>query len=321
MTTDPANAPSGWLLVVNKQDRTLGIIDPVSQAQIATVPVGGVTGHEVAVSPDGSRAFVPIFGDSGVGKPGTDGRHIAVIDLAARRVERTFAFERGLRPHHPVIVPRDGLLYVTTELDNSVSIIDPASLALVGSVPTSQPESHMLAVASDGSRGYTANVGPGTVSVLDLAGRTTVAVVPVATHVQRIALSVDDRWAFTSDTTTPRLAVIDTRAHAVSRWVELPRPGYGAAVTPDGNHLLVAMPQADGLAVIDLRTFAVTTVVATPQSPQEVLVRPDGRVAYVSCDVPGQVAAIEMASWHVQAVITAGGYADGLAWAPPPRRA
>jgi DNA-binding beta-propeller fold protein YncE len=133
--------------------------------------------------------------------------------------------------------------------------------------------------------------------------------------VQRIALSVDDRWAFTSDTTRPRLAVIDTRAHAVTRWIELPASGYGAAATPGGSHLVVAMPQADALAVIDLATFAVSAVVATPRSPQEVLVRPDGRVAYVSCDIPGQVAAIDTSSWRVETVIPAGRYADGLAWA------
>jgi DNA-binding beta-propeller fold protein YncE len=320
MTTPAASNPletrTGWLLVANKHDQSLGIIDPLSNAQIAAVPVGGVTGHEVAVSPDAARAFVPIFGDSGVGKPGTDGRHIAVIDLAARTVERMFAFDGGVRPHHAVVNPADGLLYVTTELENSVSIVDPNTLALVGSVPTSQAESHMLAISSDGRRGYTANVGPGTVSVLDLAERTTAAVIPVATHVQRIALSVDDRWAFTADTTTPRLAVIDTEAHAVARWVALPAPGYGAAATRDGRHLIVAMPQADALAVIDLSAFELSTVVATPRSPQEVLVRPDGLVAYVSCDIPGQVAAIDTRTWRVEAVIPAGRYADGLAWAP-----
>ena len=34
---------TGWLLVANKHDQSLGIIDPVSNTQIATVPVGGVT--------------------------------------------------------------------------------------------------------------------------------------------------------------------------------------------------------------------------------------------------------------------------------------
>ena len=53
------------------------------------------------------------------------------------------------------------MLYVTTELDKTVSIIDPKTLKIVGSVPTGQEQSHMLVLSRDGSRGYTANVGPG----------------------------------------------------------------------------------------------------------------------------------------------------------------
>ena len=51
----------------------LSLIDPEAGKQVATVPVDGVTGHEVAASPDGKTAYVPIYGDSGVGRPGTDG--------------------------------------------------------------------------------------------------------------------------------------------------------------------------------------------------------------------------------------------------------
>src|SRR5262245_1979992 len=70
----------GMLLVAYKGDRTLSIIDPDSGKQMAAVPENGVTGHEVIASSDGKTAYVPIYGDSGVGKPGTDGRNMAVID-------------------------------------------------------------------------------------------------------------------------------------------------------------------------------------------------------------------------------------------------
>src|SRR5678809_262836 len=55
-----ADLSKGLLLVANKGDHTLGIIDPVAGRQIAVVPEDGNTGHEVAASPDGKRAFVPI---------------------------------------------------------------------------------------------------------------------------------------------------------------------------------------------------------------------------------------------------------------------
>ena len=80
---------NGLLLVANKGEQTLGLIDPTAGRQIATVAEGGVTGHEVAASPDGKRAFVPIYGNSGVGMPGTDGSTLAVIDLSERKVIHT----------------------------------------------------------------------------------------------------------------------------------------------------------------------------------------------------------------------------------------
>jgi YVTN family beta-propeller protein len=308
-------AVRGLLLVANKGDRCLGIIDPASGRQLATVAEGGTTGHEVIASRDGRFAYVPIYGNSGVGKPGTDGSNLVVIDIAARKVVGNVAFEKGVRPHCPLIGPRDGLLYVTTEITNSVTVIDPRTLKVVGTIPTGQAESHMLAITRDGRRGYTANVGPGTVSVLDLNARKTVAVIAVAPVVQRIALSVDDRLAFTSDQTKPRLAVIDTATNQVKTWVALPATGYGAAATPDGRWLLVALPAANQVAAIDLKTMTVAHTFAVPAAPQEVVVRPDGGEAYVSCDASGKVAVLNLSDWKVAKLIDAGHGADGLAWA------
>src|SRR6266404_5292667 len=138
-----ASAKSGgYLLVANKGDHTLGIIDVAAGRQIAAIPEDGTTGHEVIASPDGKRAFVPIYGNSGVGHPGTDGRLLRVIDLAKREIVGTVDFGKGVRPHCAVVGPKNGLLYITTELDNSVTIIDPATLKIIGTIPTSQPESH-----------------------------------------------------------------------------------------------------------------------------------------------------------------------------------
>ncbi len=309
-----AGAP-GLLLVANKGERALGLIDPQTNRQVAQVAENGVTGHEVIASADGRTAYVPIYGDSGVGKPGSDGQHLVAIDLASRAIKATLDFGHGVRPHCPMINPRDGLLYVTTELDQTVSVIDPAAMKVVGTVPTGQPESHMLAITRDGKRGYTSNVGPGTVSVLDLEGRKLLKVIEVSKYSQRIALSPDDKYAFTSDQRNPRLAVINTGTNEVERWVTLPASGYGTAATSDGKWLVVAMPTANKVAVVDLKSFTVARTIDVPQAPQEVLIRPDNEIAYVSCDVMAKVVAIRTADWTIAATIDAGKGADGLAWA------
>jgi YVTN family beta-propeller protein len=317
--SDPAgplsNGSAGYLLVANKGEQTLGIVDPESGRQLVAVPEGGVTGHEVIASPDGRFAYVPIYGNSGVGRPGTDGSTLVVIDVAAHKVVGTVDFGKGVRPHCPIFGPKDGLLYVTTEISNAITIIDPATLKIIGSVPTGQPESHMLAITRDGKRGYTANVGPGTVSVLDLVARKPIGVIPVCHNTQRISLSVDDRFVFTSDQTKPRLAVIDTRTDQIKTWIDMPGTGYGSAPTPDGHWLVIALPAVNKVAIIDLTQMKTAAAIDVPKSPQEVLVRPDGKVAYVSCDASHQVAAINLKDRKVDRLIEVGKGADGLAWA------
>ena len=305
----------GYLLVANKGAHSLSIVDAATEVQIAQVAEEGDTGHEVAVSPDGKRAFVPIYGNSGVGRPGSDGSLIRVIDLSRRAVVGTVDFGRGIRPHRPVFGPRDGLLYVTTELEDSVTIIDPGSLKVVGSIPTGKAESHMLAISRDGRRGYTANVRSGTVSVLDLQTRSLEATIAVAPAIQRIALSTDDRWVFTADQTALRLAVIDTVSNSVSRSIPLPGLAFGTAATPDGRWLVVAMPAIDKVGLVDLSAMRLVRTLDVPRSPQEVLVRPDGLVAYVSCDRSAKVAVVDLKDWGVRKLIDVGSVDDGLAWA------
>lgn len=309
--TAPQHAPK--LLVVNQHDHTVSFIDPATARQASTFDEQSITGHEITVSPDGRKAFVPIYGNSGVGKPGTDGQTMQVIDVSSRKLLDTVDFGHGVRPHCVIYDRKRNLLYVTTELDQAIAIVDPATDRIIGRIPTGQPQSHMLVLSHDGLFGYTANVGAGTVSVLDLNERRTVAVIPISTDTQRISISNDNQFVFTADQTTPRLAVIDTRTRAVRQWIVLPAIAYGTAPTLDGRWLLATMRSTGSIAVIDVHTFSIVRTIPAGGVPTEILMRPDGKVAYVSCG--SDVVAIDLARMEVTTHIKAGAGADGLAWA------
>ena len=122
-------------MVINKDGnhQSVSLIDTEAGRAIATVQEIGTRGHEVATSPDGRLAYVPIYGDSAVGLQGTDGRSIEVIDLAKRSLAGEIDLGRPVRPHCAKFGP-DGLLYVTAELDNSVDVIDPRAQKRVASI-------------------------------------------------------------------------------------------------------------------------------------------------------------------------------------------
>ena len=85
--------PDALLLVANQMEHSVLLVDPTSRQVLATVGVD-INGHEVAVSPDGRFGYVPIYGNTWVGKPGSNGSTIHVVDLRRERALGTKAILR-----------------------------------------------------------------------------------------------------------------------------------------------------------------------------------------------------------------------------------
>lgn len=311
---NPRPAAGGLLVVANQYEHTVLIVDPENRRELARCVVG-VNGHEVIVSKDGKFAYVPIYGNSGVGRPGSDGSTIDIVDLQTAKVAGTIDLAKPLRPHRAEFGP-DGLLYVTAELANAVDVIEPSARKVVAEIPTGQEQSHMLVLSPDGRLAYTANVGAGSVSVLDLRKRALITTIPVAKTVQRISMSPDSRRIFTHDQDAPRIAVIDTNTNKITSWIELPDIAYASEPTPDGRWLLALSSAASRLHVVDLQSLKVIRSLEVPKKPSEILVRPDGEVAYISGTGAGKIAVLDLHTWEMQQPISLTPGVDGLAWAP-----
>src|SRR5438067_7376464 len=73
-----AETPSSALLVLNKEENSLAIVDPREGKVVGRVATGE-TPHEVTASADGKLAFVANYGGR------NPGNTISVIDVAARK--------------------------------------------------------------------------------------------------------------------------------------------------------------------------------------------------------------------------------------------
>lgn len=331
-----ADASRGVLLVANshetlnrKGEGHIAVHDPETGAIVGTIADGPPTVHELAISSDSRFVYAPVYGDAAVGGPGSSGSSVAIIDLIRGRVVRNVDLGRPVRPHHPVMGP-GGILYVTTELDQSVTMIDSRTWAVVGALPTGQPESHNVAVSRDGRRAYTSNVFAGTISIIDIPNRQLLKVLqvtpaakvasgkPADWGVQRVAITPDDKTIYTCDWNSTELVAIDAGTMEVSKRLKLPSSCYGFAFTPDGKSLLTANFLGNSVSVVDLGSFKVSRTVEGLGQPQVIVVRPDGKEAYISCRTGVKIARLDLTDWTVSTFETSGMWPDGMVWANLP---
>ena len=176
--------------------------------------------HELAISPDGARAFVPIYGDGRHGANPNPGHQIAVIDLHRRQHLSTFSVAPYLAPHGMRWGPV-GQLYCACEHSGIVLELDPATGAIRHAMATGSINSHRIEVLPDGSKLYAENEEDLFVTVLNLRSRTRLGDIPTPNGLAGLGLSRDGRRLVLVDAKRPELVVIDTRTDEVIRRVRL----------------------------------------------------------------------------------------------------
>lgn len=314
----PKLGPAGFVLIANQYEHTAVLVNLAKKSPVARIEVG-VNGHEVVVDPDGHFGYVPIYGNSGVGKPGTDGDRIDIIDLKEGKLAGSIPLGKPVRPHCARFGP-DGFLYVSAELAQALYVIDVKTRKVVGEIPTGAIESHMFVLSPDGKRAYTSNVHAGSVSVLDLEKRTLITVIPVAKIVQRISITPDGKRVFTHDQDQPRIAVIDTATNKVSGWIAVPSTIYSSAPLPDEQFFqhkpaMLAYSPEGKLFLIDLDSLKQIGESDACKSLGELAVTPDGR-AYLTCPATGQLLLYNGLSQNHYNEIALTKGVDGIQWFP-----
>ncbi len=154
-----AETPAHALLVLEKAQNTLVIVDPESLKIVARVPAGNDP-HEVAVSDDGRTAYISNYGGGGGGY-----NTISVVDLAAQKPLAPIDLGALHAPHGLAFV--GGKLYFTAEAAKVAGRYDPATQKIDWVLGTGQNRTHMVIVAKDLKTVFTSNVSSATISVIE----------------------------------------------------------------------------------------------------------------------------------------------------------
>lgn len=304
----PAHAAE-LLLVGNKGENTLSVIELTSGNELARLPTGEQP-HEIAVSPDGRQAAVVAYA----------GTTIDIFDLATRQKLRTIDLAPNRRPHGLVWLA-DGRLVATTEASQSVAVVSPDGT--VRSIATNQDGSHMVVVAPDNRTAYVANIGSGTVSVLDLRAGTKLRDIAVGGKPEGLALARNGRELWVGDLSAPRVQAFDTTTGERVAEVGIQPVAIRVLASPDGKVIATSNVASGSVSLIDPATRTLTRTIPVSGQPGAgqvtLLFSPDGKKLYAAETGRNQVAEIDLASGTVTRRIAAGRAGDGLAIAPSPR--
>jgi len=311
------------LIVGNKAEATVSLVDLGSGEVRATLPTGEGP-HEVEVSSDGRWAVVADYGVRG-----SDGNTLTVIDVPEARVVRTIDLGEHSRPHGMRWLD-DRRVAVTTEGSRSVVVVDVIAGELETVIPTGQKISHMVATTPDGSRAFVANIGSGTVSVLDLEAGAKVLDVATGEGAEGVAVTPGGSQVWVTNRADDTVTVLDADTLDEIATLDCPSFPIRAEATPDGEHVIVTGARSGDLSVFTtdpprrVRTIAFDSETEDPKGrlfgdrfgdspvPIGIELAPDGSTAWVALANADRIAVVDLQSWRVTGTLTAGKEPDGM---------
>ncbi|HTM20729.1 MAG TPA: hypothetical protein VL172_09485 [Kofleriaceae bacterium] len=192
-----------------------------------------------AVSPDVKRLWVANW------EKGT----VSVVDIASGKQSESIPV--GKEPRGTVVTHDGKKVYVTNFGSDSISVIDAAARKVLTTIETPDCNAPRHADVADDERVFVSCYGGKEVIVIDSKTDKVIKKVTVGLGPKTIAISRDQRFAYTADYKGHGFSIID-----LSNWKVLvvPLPTYktsGLAVSPDDSRIYLTGWSARNLMVID----------------------------------------------------------------------
>ena len=313
LSSSVAQIPAPALLVLEKNDKSMAIVDPNSLKIVARVPAGEDP-HEIVASEDGKYAYISNYGAF------QNPQHtLSVADLSAQKALPAVDLGSLRAPHGLEFV--NGKVYFTAEGSKVIGRYDPASHQIDWTLGIGQNRTHMLVVSKDESRIFTANVNSDTVSILDRdkngdASGWIETPISVGKGPEGFDVSPDGKELWAANSHDGTLSIIDVATRKVVQTIDLhTKFANRVKFTPDGKMVLISDLGAGDLVVVDAAGRKQTKRLNLGHGVAGILIVPDGSKAYVAVSPDSQVAVVDLKTLAVTGHIATGKGPDGMAWA------
>ncbi len=304
-----AQAPSPALLVLEKDDKMLAVVDPASLKITARIPAGEDP-HEVAASADGSLAFI-----SNYGAFGNPHHTISVVDLVHQKALPAIDLGPLTAPHG--MQEADGKIYFTAEFSKAIGRIDVATRAVDWVLGIGQNRTHMLKVGHDGTI-YTSNVLSDSVSVIEKDQTTQgwrVTVIAAGKGPEGFDVSPDGKELWAANSHDGTISVIDVAGKKVVQTLNVPMKfANRVKFTPDGKMVLISDLGTGDLALLDAKSRKEIKRIRVGEGCAGILIPPDGSRAFVAVSRSNEIAVVDLKSQTVITQFKTGKGPDGMAW-------
>ena len=306
-----AVAQSGSLLVLEKSDRALAIIDPSSRKVLARVPAGEDP-HEIVASDDGHYAYI-----SNYGAFGSPQHTLTIVDLAARKSLGQVDLGALLAPHG--LSMADGKVYFTAEGSKAIGRVDPTTRKVDWVLGIGQNRTHMLVVRENAI--YTSNVNSDTIGFLTHDDKADVSKwtetdVAVGKGPEGFDVSPDGKQLWAANSHDGTVSIIDIASRKVTKTFEIhSKFANRVKFTLDGSKVLISDLGTGDLIVLDAVSQSEIKRVNLAHGVAGILMSRDGMQAYVAASQDNKVVIFDLKSLAPAGEIPTGKGPDGMAWA------
>ena len=300
---------TGRLIVLNKEEATLAVVDPASGKVLGRVATGEGP-HEVTLSADGRTAYVGNYGAQ------TPGASVSVIDLTAMKEVRRVELAPLRRPHGMTFA--DGKVYFTAEMNRVVARLDPTSFQVDWLLGTGQAGTHMVWVNADATRIYTCNIGSNSMTIMERGANPlawNVTTVAVGRGPEGFDVTPDGRELWVAHSQDGGVSIVNLAEKKVTATFDAQtKRSNRLKFTPDGRLALISDLESGDLVVIDVAGRKIATRIPLGRMVEGILVAPDGTKAYVAVTGDNQIAVVDLKTLAVTSRIDPGRGPDGMAW-------
>ncbi|HXJ88486.1 MAG TPA: YncE family protein [Candidatus Binatia bacterium] len=308
-----AQTPTPALLVLEKNDKSMAIVDPAILKVVARVPAGEDP-HEIVASDDGKFAYI-----SNYGAFQTPQHTISIMDLSTQKAMPAVDLGALRAPHGLEFV--NGKVYFTAEGSKVIGRYDPDTHQIDWTLGIGQNRTHMLVVSKDESRIFTSNVNSDTISLLerDKSGDTSGWIetpISVGKGPEGFDVSPDGTKLWAANSHDGTVSIIDLASRKVVETFDLHTKFVNRVkFTPDGKLVLMSDLGTGDLVVVDAGTRKEVKRLHLGHGVAGILIVPDGSTAYVSVSPDSEVMVIDLKTLSVIGRIATGKGPDGMAWA------